>query len=162
MTDFWTSKDTQGVIIEIILGISVSWFTAYFYEYRTNKRKGKLLLKKYGFLQSAENIFDWQHWNIKEGEIEANPIQSYMTLKYNGEKTFSFKWKQVSGVVVGEGYIFWDNLTHGKLSFYEIKKQWFDYRNVFYKRIFHQGTQYDAIFVNADDQGTKYAMLRPV
>jgi hypothetical protein len=162
MTDFWTPKDTMMVIIEIIIGIIISLLTAFVYENETNKRKAKILFKKYAFLQSAEHIFDWQHWNINKGKIEAQPIDSHMTLKYDKEKSFSFQWKQAAGEIAGEGFIFWDNLTHGKMSFYEYEKEWFDYRNVFYKRVLHQNTLYDAIFVNADDQGTKYVMMRVV
>ena len=163
MTDFWTSKDTLWIVIDIGFGFLISYFAALFFEYISNRRKIKILLNKYGFLQSGENVFDWQHWNINEGKIEAYPIDSYMTLKYDGQKNFSFKWKTKSGEeILGDGFIFWDNLTHGRMSFYEYEKEWFDYRNVFHKEILHQNVRYNAIYVNADDQNTKYVMLRVV
>jgi len=162
MEDFWTSKDSLNVIIGIVIGFDISYLTAYAYEWRTNKRRRNNLFNKYSFLESNENAFDWQHWNIQDGKIEQRPLDSYMMLKYNGEKSFSFKWKASSGEILGDGFIFWENLTQGKLSFYEYEKRWFDYRDVFHRRINHQGNEYDAIFVNADDQKTRYVMLRLV
>lgn len=164
MTDFWTSKDTLNVIIEILTGISIgvvaSYWAAFFYEKQVNKTKKNELFKRFSFLQSYESQFDWQHWNIVNGEISENPIQSYMNLKYKGGKTFSFEWEDKTTNEKGSGYIFWDEVFHGKMSFFEREKNWFDYRNVYYEKIPHRGKEYDAIFVNADDQFTKYVMLR--
>ncbi|MBS1523259.1 MAG: hypothetical protein JST50_19830 [Bacteroidetes bacterium] len=164
MTDFWTSKDTLNVIIEIIsgliIGIVASFYSASYYERLVNKRKRNVLLEKYGFLQSTEDEFDWQHWKIENGKIAESPIESYMNLKYKGDKTFSFKWEDKNCKENGSGFIYWDEVFYGKMSFFESEKKWFDYRNVYYEKITHQEKEYDAIFVNADDQGTKYVMLR--
>jgi hypothetical protein len=156
----WTSKDTFNIIIEIGIGLGISFFAAYIYEKRAYLRRENDLFKKYGFLQSIENKFDWQHWNINDGKIAENPVESYMTLKYKGGKTFSFKWEVKNSDEKGSGFIFWDEVFHGKVSFFEGKKSWFDYRSVYHEKITHQGKEYDAIFVNADDQRTKYVMLR--
>jgi len=159
MTDMLTSKDILIISIEIIIGLIISFFTAYVYEKKTYLRKERNLFKKYGFLQSGENEFDWQHWNIENGKIAEAPITSYMSLKYKGSKSFSFRWS-INDIEKGSGFIFWDDVFHGKMSFYEEQNKWFDYRNVYYKKIKHKEKEYDAIFVNADDQNTRYAMLR--
>src|SRR6202000_2661487 len=105
---------------------------------------------KYIFLQSIENNYDWQHWNIKNGIIGENPIKAYMTLKYKNERNFSFKWKDpTSDKVAGEGDIFWEDLIHGKMWFYEYDKHRFNYRNIYHRVIKHQENHYDAIFINA-------------
>jgi hypothetical protein len=157
MTDAWTWKDT----IIVIIGIITSFFVAVVYEMMVEHRNKKKLRKKYSFLQSNENEFDWQTWKINNGKIAESPINSYMTLKYHEGKMFSFKWKDDDAKEGGEGYIFWDEIFYGKMSFFEGGKSWFDNRNVFYTLKDHQEIKYDAIYVDAKDQGTTYVMLRP-
>ena len=158
MTDPWTSKDTLNVFIGIITAI----FTAFVYEMITNWREKNELRRTYSFLQSRESRFDWQHWDVTNGQIANFPIAGYMMLKYEGDKRFSFKWKEPDFVEVqGDGFFFWDEVFQGKMSFHRYRSNEFNYRNVFYNKIEHLGKSYDAIFVNADDQKEKrYVMLR--
>lgn len=153
----WTNKDW----LNLFLSIATAFLTAYLYEFAVNKRKQNKYQKTFSFLQSIPDKYDWQHWDIHNGKISDKPIEAFMTLKYTDNKTFIFSWKEPgSDKIEGDGYIFWDDLTHGKMSFNRYESLDYNYRNVFYKQITHQEKTYDAIFVNADDEKTKYVMLR--
>ena len=157
MTDPWTVKDSINVAIGIVTAIS----TAYVYEQVTNWRKKNDLRKKYSFLQSIKE-FDWQHWDVSNGKIADSPIAGFMTLKYLGDKLFSFEWKE-PGLerVQGDGFFFWDDVFQGKMSFHRYRTNEFNYRNIFYHKVEHLEKKYYAIFINADDQKEKrYVMLR--
>jgi hypothetical protein len=81
-----------------------------------------VLLEKYGFLQSTEDEFDWQHWKIENGKIAESPMESYMNLKYKGDKIFSFKWEDKNSKENGSGFIYWDEVFYGKMSFSKVRK----------------------------------------
>ena len=126
MEDAWTNKDTLNVIIGIITAIS----TAYIYEKLVNWRNKSVLRKKYGFLESSQNKFDWQHWDVSNGQIANSPIAGYMSLQYEEGKLFSFKWKEPgSEKVQGDGFFFWDEVFQGKMSFHRYRSNEFNYRN---------------------------------
>ncbi|MFN0188650.1 MAG: hypothetical protein ACKVQV_08110 [Bacteroidia bacterium] len=155
--DTWTFKDW----INFLLSIITAFLTAYIYELAVNKRKRNKYKKIFSFLESKPDNYDWQHWNIINGKIKDHPIDAFMTLKYSENKNFTFSWKEPGeDKVQGDGHIFWDDLTHGKMSFHRYESLDYNYRNVFYRQIIHQEKTYDAIFVNADDEKTKYVMLR--
>jgi hypothetical protein len=155
--DTWTFKDWLNFLLSFI----TAFLTAYIYELAVNKRKQKKYKKIFSFLESKPDNYDWQHWDIINGKIKDHPIDAFMTLKYTENKNFSFSWKEL-GVdkVQGDGHIFWDDLTHGKMSFHRYESLDYNYRNVFYRQIIHQEKTYDAIFVNAEDEKKKYVMLR--
>lgn len=127
-----------GVIIGLIVSVLFVWLSRKFERHK--------LRNDFSFLESPGNKFDWQHWNIKHGAIADEPEEAYMNLKYREYKTFSFRWTEKgSNDVKGEGFIFWNDLTHGKMSFYAYQVVTYNYRNVFYRKIEHQGKIYDAI-----------------
>jgi hypothetical protein len=161
MIEPWTFKDTVNLIHEVIVGILTGIVAAVAYEQIVNIRKKRVQYKKYGFLASSKNKFDWQDWKIDGGQINSTPIDSWMKLKYEGDKSFSYEYRNADTKESGTGYIFFDEVFLGRLSFWVDQKSWFNYRNVYYKEIIHDGEKYDAIYVNADDQKTKYVMLRP-
>ena len=132
MADSWTP------IVNQFIGFILGRITAFSYDWIIKRIKKNQLLKKYAFLQSSENKFDWQTWKITGGKIDEKPIESFTTLQYKDKISFRYKWKEC-GEVLGEGIIIWEDSPHGKLSFYEFEKRWFDYRNVYYKLIKHQG-----------------------
>jgi hypothetical protein len=64
-----------------------------------------------------------------------------------------------SGILVFED----DYLINGKLSFAENDRINFGYRDfVFYRRPFHKGKFYSGFFVNAADEGVRFAIMRAV
>ncbi len=153
----WTNKDW----ISLFLSILIAFLTAYIYEFATNKRRENKFRKTFSFLESQTDNYDWQHWDIKNGKIDEQPIDAFVLLKYVHNKNFQFTWKEPeSDKVQGDGYISWNDLTHGKMSFHRYESLDYNYRNVFYREIKHKENTYDAIFVNADDEKTKYVMLR--
>lgn len=155
--DPWTRKDWLNFFLSIV----IAFLTAYLYELAVNKRRQNKFQKTFSFLESESGKYDWQHWDISNGKINEQPINAFMTLKYKGNKNITFSWKEPgSDKIQGDGYIFWDDLTHGKMSFHRYESLDYNYRNVFYREINHQEKSYDAIFVNADDEKTKYVMLR--
>lgn len=153
----WTNKDWLNLLLSIV----IAFLTAYLYEFTTNRRRQNKFRKTFSFLESQTDKYDWQHWNVKNGKIEDQPIDAFMLLKYTDNRNFLFTWKEPgSDKVQGDGYIFWQDLTHGKMSFHRYESLDYNYRNVFYREIKHKENTYDAIFVNADDEKTKYVMLR--
>jgi hypothetical protein len=155
--DTWTFKDWMNFILSIL----TAFLTAYIYELAVNKRKQNKYKKTFSFLESKPHTYDWQHWDIINGKIKDHPIDAFMTLKYSENKNFALSWKEPGAdKVQGDGHIFWDDLTHGKMSFHRYESLDYDYRNVFYRQINHQEKSYDAIFVNADDEKKKFVMLR--
>jgi len=156
-TDSWTHKDWLNLFLSII----TAFLTAYLYELAVNKRKQNKFRKTFSFMESQSGKYDWQHWDVLNGKISDQPIEAFMTLKYMDNKNLTFSWKEPgSDKIQGDGYIFWDDLTHGKMSFHRYESLDYNYRNVFYREINHKEKTYDAIFVNADDEKTKYVMLR--
>lgn len=153
LQDQWTDKDT----LNICLGIVFSIITAYVYEYLRSKRKEAVDKQDFSFLESPEEHL-WQHYDIKDGVI-VNSIDSYMHLRYLNGKRLKMTWFEFDGKPKGEGFITWQDTVHGQLSAHEYSSNSYRYRNVFYREIEHAGSLYDAIFVNADDEGTKYVML---
>jgi len=152
-----------NILIGAAIGFFLSWCAALFYECYANRRNETKQRETFQFLESHNDKFDWQHWDITNGKIATSPIDAYKRLKYMQNGQFLFEWKAPdSKDIKGDGYIFWKDITHGRMSFYSHKPQEYNYRNVFYRRIDHQDKKYDAIFVNADDYGTKYVLLREV
>ncbi len=150
------------IIISLVLGIVLSYFTAWSYERLKHKRHLKDQRKKFQFLQSENKKFDWQHWDIKNGKIVPNPIDSFMRLEYLEDGEFEFDWiESVGGRIEGEGRIIFDNKIKGILYFFSHNSINYKYRNIFYRMVDnHCGKKYDAIFVDAQDEGTKYVMMR--
>ena len=152
-----------NMAIGAIIGFGLSVVAAYYYEKFTNKRKQKDLEKTYRFLESKNNKFDWQHWNVTNGKIESSPIDSFKKITYVDGKTFDFEWiESKGGRVEGEGKLFWEDPTHGYISFFSIYTIIYNTRKVFYRRVQHQNEIYDAIFVNAEDQGYNYVLMRKI
>jgi hypothetical protein len=150
-----------NMTIGAIIGFFLSYAAAYFYEKFTNRRKQNILLKEYKFLESREKKFDWQHWNVIDGKIADNPIPSFMKLKYLSNRTFNFEWiESENGRVEGDGKLIFEDEIYGKIHFFSINTIIYNSRDIFYRRITHQGLNYDAIFVNAKDQNSNYVLLR--
>jgi hypothetical protein len=155
----WTNKDWLNLFLSIV----TAFLTAFIYEFAIEKRRQKRFRETFSFLESEENKYDWQHWDVRNGKIQDAPIDAFMTLKYTDSKNFTFSWKEpASDKIQGDGYIFWNDLTHGQMSFHRYESLDYNYRNVFFRQISHLGTEYHAIFVNADDEGTKYVMMRKI
>jgi len=154
MTDPWTDKDTLTVAI----GILFSFITAFLYEWLVSRRKKNKDRNVFSFLEST-NEHLWQHYDIDTGNI-TKPIDSNMHLRYIDDKRLKLTWFKADGVLLGEGFITWEDSVHGKMSAHEYSTNSYRYRNVFYRLIEHDGHAQDAIFVNADDEGKKYVMLR--
>jgi hypothetical protein len=117
--------------------------------------------KIYSFLSSKDK--KWQHWDVANGKIADKPVNSFLGLDFMGNSTFKICWvenKSPDSKDDGDGYIYWNNLSNGKMSFFHYEHNYHNYRDVFYREINHQGICYDAIFVNATDMGTKYVMMR--
>ena len=57
---------------------------------------------------------------------------------------------------------FLDDTNHGKMSFYSYVTKAHKDHSIYYIKELHNGVTYDAILVNADDEGTKYAMMREI
>jgi hypothetical protein len=147
------------IIISIITGLITSFFAALFYEDFINGRAKKKDKNKYGHFESMNDKFDWVSYPIEEDVIKDVPM-ALNQIRYQGNSQLLFKWKDIGEgkQVIGEGHINWTNEFFGVLTFNATN--WFDYRNVFYKTIEFKGKMQDAIFVNADDQKTKYVLLR--
>jgi hypothetical protein len=156
ITDTWTEKDTLNVVI----GIALSFITAFAYECFINWRKYSKERKEFSFLESADEHV-WQHYDIDTGKITV-PVDAFMHLRYIGDKKLKFTWFKADKKLLGEGYITWEDGIHGKMSAHEYLTSSYRYRNVFYREIQYNDQTYDAIFVNADDEGGKYVMLRSV
>ena len=154
-----------STIINMTIGAAIGFYLSYlaacFYDRITNKRKQKELSDKYKPLESRDSKFDWQHWTVKNGKIADTPIDSFMRTKYDYDKTFSFEWiESVDGKIEGNGKIFFEDETYGKLNFFSINYIHYDRRDIFYKKeINHKDKSYEAIFVNAKDQNYDYVLL---
>ncbi len=150
-----------NLIIGGVIGFGLSVTAAYFYEKFSNKRIQNDLLNKFKFLESKDNSFDWQHWDVSNGKIADTPKESYKKIKYIGEKTFNFEWiESKNGRIEGEGKMIWKDITHGTMSFFSINTILYGNRDIFYRKINHKGIKYDAIFVNAEDQNYDYVLMR--
>jgi hypothetical protein len=154
LNDPWTDKDT----VNLCLGIMLSILIPVIYEGLRNRRAKNKDKKELSFLESPQ-AYLWQHYDIANGSI-TRPIQSYMHLRYLDDKRFKMTWFGSNKEPIGEGFITWQDSVHGQMSAHEYPSSSYRYRNVFYREIKHLGKPYDAIFVNADDEGTKYVMLR--
>lgn len=160
---FFDCATIINLIIGAIIGFGLSYLAAYLFESFTNKRNQSKLLEKYKFLESKNDEFDWQHWNIVNGKIANNPIPSFMKMKYLSGKTFSFDWiERKDGSIEGNGKIIFEDEVYGYMHFFSINTIHYNRRNIFYKRFIHQEINYDAIFVDANDQGYKYVLMRKV
>ena len=131
------------------------------YEQFMHKRKMRKLRNNFQFLESKNEEFDWQHWNLKNGQISNSPIDSFMRMKYLEAAEFEFEWiESKGGRIEGGGRLAFDNKIKGILYFFSVNTINYKYRNVFYRVVEHLGEKYDAIFVDATDEGTMYVMMR--
>src|SRR5690606_32280161 len=114
------------------------------------------------YLESGSNEFDWQHWDIVSGKIADEPINSFMRMKYLNDGEFEFEWiESVGGRIEGSGRIIFYDKIKGILHFFSINTINYKYRNIFYREVInHLGKKYQAIFVDAQDEGTKYVLMR--
>lgn len=150
-----------NIIISAIIGLGLAYFTAWSYERFMHKRKMRKLRNDFQFLESKNEEFDWKHWDIQNGQISNAPINSFMRMKYLGAAEFEYEWIQsVGGHIEGSGRLIFDNKIKGILYFFSVNPFNYKYRNVFYRVVEHMGEKYDAIFVDADDEGNKYVMMR--
>lgn len=118
------------------------------------------LHKEFKFLESNNDVYDWQHWNVKNGKIN-DTEESYARLKYIGNKVFDLEWQESKGGrKEGDAKLIWTDITHGTMSFYSINTIDYGNRPIFYRELVHNEIKYDAIFVDATDHGTKYALMR--
>lgn len=147
--------------IGAIIGFVLSIVAALFFEKFSNRRKLKNLEFEFKFLESNDNQFDWRHWNVYNGRIEPAPIDSYMRLKYLEGKKFEYQWiENEKGRIEGEGMLIMEDITHGYISYFSINTISYGNRKIFYRIVNHQNQKYDAIFVDAADDGYKYVLMR--
>ncbi|WP_316812864.1 LapA family protein [Pedobacter heparinus] len=155
--------ETINIIISAVIGLALSYFAAWSYERFQHRRKMKEQWKKFQHLEGNGTLFDWQHWDVKDGRIAECSIASYMRLKYENVGEFHYQWKEAEdGEIMGEGHMTFDDRFNGNLYFFTTNTISYKYRNVFYRRIKHLERNYDAIFVDADDQNKNYVMMRPI
>jgi len=153
--------EVMNVFISSVIGIALAYFTTWSYERFKHNRKIKQLRADFQFLESRNDKFDWQHWNIINGKIDSTPIESYMRMKYLYDAEFEFEWiESLKGEIKGNGRLLFDDKIKGILHFFDVDTINYKYRNVFYREINHLGITYEAIFVDAIDEGTKYVMMR--
>ena len=118
-------------------------------------------METFKHLESVNNEFDWQHWNVSDGKIADEPINAFKRMKYLSNGEFEFEWiQEKDGEPQGNGRIIFDNKIKGILHFFSHKSINYKYRNIFFREIEHNGKKYDAIFVDAADEGTKYVLMR--
>lgn len=152
-----------NMIISLIIGVVLAYLTTLFYDYSKHRREIKEQLEKFQPLESKNDKFDWKHWNIENGLIAKQPIDSRMKLEYEKAGEFHYEWKESeNGEIAGEGHMSFDDRFNGNLYFFTETVLSYKYRNVFYRKIKHLDKDYQAIFVDADDQKKNYVMMRPI
>lgn len=150
-----------NIIISSIIGLGLSYFAAWSYERFKNQRNEKNQKEAFQHLESLNNKFDWQHWNVENGKIADNPVDSFMKMKYLNNAEFEFEWiESKGGQPQGSGRIIFDNKIKGILHFFSHNNINYKYRNIFFREVDHKEKKYDAIFVDATDEGYKYVMMR--
>jgi hypothetical protein len=150
-----------NILISSIIGLGLSYFAAWSYERFKHKRHQKNQREIFQHLESPNNEFDWQHWDVREGKIVDNPIDAFMKMKYLHDGEFDFEWTESKGgVPQGSGRLIFDNQIKGILYFFSHFSINYKYRNIFFREIEHKGKKYEAIFVDAADEGYKYALMR--
>jgi hypothetical protein len=153
--------EMMNILISSIIGIGLAYFTAWSYERFMHERKMQKLWNDFQFLESKNEEFDWKQWNLQNGQISNAPINSFMRMKYLDAAEFEFEWiESVGGNIEGVGRLIFDNKIKGILYFFSVNAINYKYRNVFYRVVEHMGEKYDAIFVDAADEGKKYVMMR--
>ena len=153
--------ETINIIISSLIGIGLAYFTAWSYESFKHKRHLQNQRQTFQFLESKNNDFDWQHWDILDGKIADKPIDSFMRMKYLSDAEFEFEWiESQGGRIEGNGRLIFDNKIIGILHFFSHNSINYKYRNIFYREVDHLGKKYEAIFVDAEDEKTKYVMMR--
>lgn len=153
--------EMMNILISSVIGIGLAYFTAWSYERFKHKRKMKKHRDEFHFLESRNNQFDWQHWDLRNGQIVHAPIDSHMRMKYLEGAEFEFEWiESTGGRIEGIGRLEFDNKIKGVLYFFSHNTINYKYRNFFYREVDHLGVKYEAIFVDATDEGTKYVMMR--
>jgi len=110
--------DGLNILISSIIGLGLSYFAAYTYEQYISRRKKKELRATYIVLESVKNSFDWQHWNIIDGKISSQPINSFMRVKYSQDTTLHFEWIEADGNVKGNGQLIFDDSVRGKMFYF--------------------------------------------
>jgi hypothetical protein len=154
-----------NVGIATLVSIPIAIITAYAYDYFKSRSEARRLKNKYQYLESKDDKFDWQHWDIINGEIADYPVQSFMKIKYGIEKTLEFYWTNNANgqmMIDSGGLLIMDDLVRGKMNFFEFQSLTYDYRDFVYTTIHHNNVKYEGLIVNAKDQGTKYIMMRPI
>jgi hypothetical protein len=162
----WDFAEIVNITISTMIGLALSFLTAFFYERRVNNRRAQILRDLYGDFESYRDFFDWQHWDIVDGKLAPKPIQTYMRIKYREDRVLDFQWLEGDPTntsnVKGYGMLVFDDAIKGKMFFAESNKINFGTRDFLtYELLYHDGLYHMAILVNADDEGTKYAMMRP-
>ncbi len=161
----WSPVEAVNITIGAMIGLVLSFVTAYAYEYLVSRRKEREKRNAFSQLESYNKAFDYQHWNIINGRIADEPINSFMSIRYRENNLFDLDWHTlaVDGKIAdyGSGLVIFDDFIRGELLFFELGRYNFDYRNFIYRPyIEHKGEYYTAFFINAKDQGTKYVMMR--
>ena len=150
-----------NIFIASIIGLGLSYVAAYTYEQLVNKRNKTALKEKYKFLESVNNTFDWQHWDINNGKISDKPIDAFMRIKYSHDTILDFEWIESSdGKVQGNGKLIMDDIVRGRMYYFRFESVSYDYRDVFFRQINLHNQPSQALFVNAKEEGTKYVMIR--
>lgn len=159
----WNLAEAVNIFIAAVIGLGLSYFAAWSYEKFVNKRKKRDLENVYRQYESVGDHFDYQHWNIVDGKIADNPIDSFMRLKYRENNIFDFEWiESKDGPTIGSGMLVFDDFVRGRLSFFTNTGSIdFNIREFVYSSwIEHKMDHYTGLFINAADQGTKYVMMR--
>ena len=87
-----------NVIISSIFGLALAYFATWTYEGFQHRRKTKQQLQKFQLLESKTSKFDWQHWNIENGHVAVQPINSHMRLSMIRLKSLIISEKNLQSV----------------------------------------------------------------